>query len=132
MDTASSPARPLGTLYGTPQRPAAAANSPRISPSKPAPSYPKVQASTAEVAQPLSSLSAASQPSEVLQAVVDSLSKLVPFIGNVAAAVNLQAEHFATHHDGIIRSMQTARQTEAEGAALRRGIELGRAKGPKL
>ena len=123
MDTASSPARPLGTLYGTPQRPAASANSPRISPSKPVPSYPKVQASTAEIAQPLSRLSAASQPSEVLQAVLDSLSKLVPFIGNVAVAMNLQSESLATHHDGIVRSMQTARQAETEGAALRRGIE---------
>ena len=117
MEAASSPARPLGTLYGTPQRPAAAGNSPRISPSKPAPSYPKVQASTAEIAQPLSRLSAASQPSEVLQAVLDSLSKMVPFIGNVAAAMNLQSESLTTHHDGIIRSMRTARQAETEGAA---------------
>ena len=87
------------------------------------PSYPKAQASTTEIAQPLSRVTAASQPPEVLQAVLDSLSKLIPFVANVAAAANLQSESLATHHHGIVRSMRTARNAETENAALRRGIK---------
>ena len=80
--------------------------------------YDKVEATTDDISAPLSRLNAASQMQEVVQATVDCLGKLIPYASNVAKLGNVHADNFATHHDGIVRSMRTARDALSKISAL--------------
>ena len=98
---AGGAAGPAGALYSspnvttTPGQPSAVSNSPRLSPSKPAPAYDKIATATDDISESLSRLGQGAQVQEVLQAVVECLGKLIPYASNVAKLGNSHANNFA-------------------------------------